>query len=146
MLQLVGEAMRLGVRIHVAHLDQIEEGLLGFYDHDENTIYVDMNLTRAERNEVVAHELGHAQFCHTCDSEVGERQANRYAAGLLVDPAEYARAEAMSTDVAFIAEELDVTPQIVVDYRRYCLERIGVTTYASPHMGSGQWSARYANA
>jgi Zn-dependent peptidase ImmA (M78 family) len=144
MRELWGVARRLGVRLVIAHLDEIEEDLVGFYDHDESTIYVEMNLTRAERHEVIAHELGHAKYCHTCASPSGERQANRFAASLLVDPLAYARAEAISHDVAFIAEELDVTPQIVRDYREYCLMRLGEITYVDPRMGEGQWVAKAA--
>ncbi|WP_382307367.1 ImmA/IrrE family metallo-endopeptidase [Herbiconiux sp. UC225_62] len=144
MRELMGEALRLGIRIHLAHLNEIEPGLLGFYDHDDSAIYVEIGLTRAERREVIAHELGHAKYCHTCESATGERQANRYAASLLVDPDAYARAESISHDVAFIAEELDVTPQIVLDYQHYCIEKIGLVTYVDPRMGEGQWAARAA--
>ncbi|WP_291053628.1 ImmA/IrrE family metallo-endopeptidase [Herbiconiux sp.] len=146
MRELLGEALRLGIRIHLAHLDEVEEGLLGFYDHDDSAIYVEIGLTRAERHEVIAHELGHAKYCHTCDSEVGERQANAFAASILVNPEVYARAEAISYDLDFIAEELDVTRQVVIDYQRYCLERIGNVTYVKPKMGAGQWIARHAHA
>lgn len=148
MRALINEAARLGVTISVAHIEGLDENLLGYYDHDSSEVVVEISLTHAQKKAVIAHELGHAYYSHECGGKRNERQANRYAAELLVDPVEYATAERLNDSPEAIARELDVTPEIVKDYRLYCLQRIGRRTYGrSWRVGiSGKMAAELAEA
>lgn len=118
MRDLMNEASRMGIRVHLAHLD---DDLLGFYDHEASEIVVGLDLTMPELKEVLAHELGHALHCHDCSNPMNERQADRYAALLLVDPGEYAIAEEIADHPASIANELGVTEKVIRDFQTYYL-------------------------
>ena len=121
MRELVREAGRLGVQIHAAHLDG---DLLGFYSHHERRIYFDIRLTPMERVEVVAHELGHAYHGHSCDDDLSERQADRRAALLLVDPEAYRSAERENPHPRHIAESLGLSVHLVKVWRDWWLPQI----------------------
>lgn len=112
------------------------------YSPDEDRIYFDARLTPSERRSVVAHELGHAHYGHRCDTAVTERQADRYAARLLIDPARYAELERVNPDHHYIAEELGVTVDVVYTYESECLTRVRGITYAHSRLGIGQWAYR----
>lgn len=128
---LLRRAAEMGIRVHAAHLP---DGILGLYSPEESRVYFDFALTPFERTTTIAHELGHAHFDHHCDSERNERQANTFAAELLIDPAEYAMFERISSDATYIADELGVTVDLVQHFREHCLQRLGVRTYSTrPH-------------
>lgn len=116
--------------------------LLGAYLHRLRCIYLDLELTYSKRRTVLAHELGHAFYGHDCDSETNERLADAYAAKILIDPETYARLERINPDAEWIAQEMDVEPYVIVDYREYHLQQIGGAVYALPKMGAGQWAYR----
>lgn len=144
MRELIAHAARMGVSVHVAHLPAPYRG---WYDIDAARVVYDFDLTPIEQREVLAHELGHVHHGHECeDNPDHERLADAYAARLLIHPDDYARAEALADDPTYIAEELDVTPELVVTYRQHCLTRLRGITYAAPRMGIGQWSFRRAHA
>lgn len=126
----------MGLEVHGAHIPRPK---VGAYFPDLKRIYFDLALTYAERRTVIAHEIGHAHYGHTCDSEKNERLADRYAATLLVNPEWYAELEQINHDAEWIADEMIVAPYVIVDYRKYCLQRIGDVTYTRPRMGIGQW-------
>lgn len=71
----------------------------------------------------LAHELGHARYGHVWseDPRVRERQeaaADRYAANLLITPAEYAAAERLvGCHAGALARELAVTARLVELWR-----------------------------
>jgi len=127
MQHLLFAAAQLGVRVHVAHLDDPE--VLGCYDHARAAIFLSMDLTPFEMRSVLAHELGHAYFGDSCSTGANERRAERYAATLLITPDAYAMAEAIDPHPEAIAEELQVTADIVRTYQEQCLQRLGRTTY-----------------
>jgi len=131
----------MGLQVHGVYLPAPK---LGLWSPSESRIYFDMRLTPAERRSVVAHELGHAHHGHTCDGAKQERQADTYAALLLIAPGAYARLESIGLSITDIAEELDVTERIVTAYTTHCLSRIGDATYRRPKMGFGQWQFRSA--
>lgn len=139
MKELLARAAAAGISVHGSHLT---DDKIGCYVPDLRRIYFDLSLTAAERRSAVAHELGHAHYGHDCDTDANERQADAYAAALLIDPQWYAELEQISHDAEWIAEEMNVAPWVIVDYRRYCLRRIGSSTYSRPRMGSGQWDHR----
>jgi Zn-dependent peptidase ImmA (M78 family) len=130
MRELIQHAAALGTRVVMTHMP---DGLLGAYSPFEARIYLDLGLTPSERRSVLAHELGHAYYGHTCDQGPRsplERQADTYAATLLVHPEDYAALERVSADPHYIAEELNVTVEIVHAFRRFVLQRLGTRTYA----------------
>lgn len=139
MRQLLQRAGEYGLTVHGSHLTG---GKIGRYVPAQRRIYFDLSLTHAHRRSVIAHELGHHHYGHDCNSAHFERQADTYAATLLVPPDWYAELEAINTDAEWIAEEMDVAPYVIVDFRTYCLRRFGTTTYTRPRLGAGQWSHR----
>lgn len=127
---LIHAASELGLRVHAVHMP---EGILGYYSPTEQRIYFDLSLTPRERRSVVAHELGHAYHGHDCSTPRNERQADSYAAELLIDPEAYASAENISHDIAYLADELGVTEDLIRHFRKHCLQRLGRRTYATGH-------------
>ena len=119
MRQLMEEAARLKVQIHVAHFD--DEDLRGFYDAKRHRIFIRLGLTIPQTKEALAHELSHCYYQHGCTNEQSERQARKRAAALLVTDEAYATAEAIDPHPHAIALELDVTPEIIVDYQEFHL-------------------------
>lgn len=139
MRRLLALAAKMGVTVHGAHLSGEK---IGCYVASKRRIYFDLSLTLPERRSVIAHEIAHAHYDHRGADPAQERLADSYAATLLVDPEWYAELEQISHDAEWIAEEMNVAPWIITDYRRYCLQRVGDATYASARMGTGQWSHR----
>lgn len=142
MKELLRLAARYGLTVHGTHLPGDK---VGCYVPSERRIYFDLAITQRERIFTIAHELGHAHYGHDCDSRANERQADAYAAGLLVNPEWYAELEAINPDAGWIAEEMGLPRQAIEDYRRYCLQRIANFTYSHPKMGMGQWRYRAAS-
>lgn len=142
MRRLLSIASSYGLAVHGAHLTG---GRIGRYIPELRRIYFDLSLTLPERRTVIAHEIGHAHHGHDCDSDANDRQADAFAARLLIDPEWYAALERINHDANWIAEEMNVTAYAIEDYRRYCLQRIGDVTYASPRMGAAQWAHREPN-
>lgn len=132
MLELIRFAASQGIELHASHL---EEDVLGYWSPDERRIYFDMQLTPDERRVTIAHELGHAHYGHRCDSMRNERQADMYAANLLIDPAVYAAAEDVNPDQHHIAEELGVTVELIEFFEAHCLTRLSGVTYANARHG-----------
>lgn len=133
----------LGVSVHVAHLPG---DLLGGWYPETARVFVRFGLTPSEFRSVLAHELGHVYYQHTCDDGPSEAQANLYAARLLIDDEAYVRAEAVSPHPHDIAEELGVTVELVQTYRSRCLTSVRGVTYTRPRLGIGQWDLRRAHA
>ncbi|MBT2485773.1 MULTISPECIES: ImmA/IrrE family metallo-endopeptidase [unclassified Microbacterium] len=133
-------AARAGLEVHAIDMP---EGDLGYYAADEQRIYFNLICTPDERRAVIAHELGHHHYGHACgDHPPNERQADAYAATLLVAPDLYAELEQINSHAEWIAEEMGVTPEVILDYRTYCLQRLGRVTYTRARMGVGQWLHR----
>lgn len=139
MRQLLARAAAYGLSVHGTDMTGDK---LGRYVPELRRIYFDLQLPIADRRTVIAHELGHHHYGHDCSTPANERQADAYAATLLVDPEWYAELEAINHDAEWIAEEMNVAPYVIVDYRRLCLQRIGDATYTRPRMGVGQWLHR----
>ncbi|WP_405375892.1 MULTISPECIES: ImmA/IrrE family metallo-endopeptidase [unclassified Microbacterium] len=139
MRQLIARAAQQGLRVHGAHLD---DDKIGAYAPGLRRIYFDLSLSYAERRSVIAHELGHHHYGHLCDSTGNEDQADAYAAALLIEPEWYAELERINHDAEWIAEEMNVAPWVILDFRRYWLRRYGNVTYSRPRLGANQWDHR----
>lgn len=96
----------------------------GGYDPERRTIRLSPGMSRRTTRSVLAHELGHAELghaptAHPTLSRRQERQADAWAARLLITPQDYALAEsARGAHVPSLAFDLDVTVEIVTAYRR----------------------------
>jgi hypothetical protein len=94
-----------------------------FRPHDR-TIVLSPRLTGPQAVACLAHELGHAWFGHVASNPANERRAWAYAAALVLGSDEYAAAEArVGHHPSALAIELAVTPQLVVAWQRWWLQR-----------------------
>lgn len=95
-------------------------GLWGCYDNETRVILIDRRLTYTAKRCTLVHELLHWKHgdigCSNDRSKL-ERRARRQTALLLVDPAELALLERMYEHEWQIADELDITTQVLEDYR-----------------------------
>lgn len=144
---LIRHAASIGVRVHFAPIDD-EPELLGYYLARRKMIVIRLGMTLAQSRWVLAHECGHAFHDHVCRGararDAAERQANTYAARLLIDPAEYARLESINPDQHWLAEEFSVSSEAIFAYEEHCLTRLEGMTYSRARMGLGQWAHRAA--
>lgn len=127
MKELMDQAAILGVSVHVQHFD--DPSRLGYYSASKNRIVLRMGMTIRETRCVLAHEIAHARLGHTCSGGPEERRADVIAASMMINPESYARAEAIDASAHSIADELDVTVDLVQVYREVCLQRLGQRTY-----------------
>lgn len=102
----------------------LPHGKTGFYDEATRTILIDRRLIYCQKRCTLVHELIHWQ--HADNTRTGiygtrvEHRTRRETALKLVDPLEYRTAEAMYEGDAYqIACELDVTLQVIQDYRAF---------------------------
>ena len=116
-----GEMRRAVLGLPVVVASAILPGdLMGCYDLRRDVILVDRRLTYRAKRCVLVHELVH--WAHGDDGEYArglrEARTRRETALTLIDPAEYALAEHMYQGNHWaIADELDVTMQVLRDYR-----------------------------
>ncbi len=101
---------------------RLPEKVQGIFNGMLSMIIVDRAMTYTQKRCTLVHELVH--WAHGDDSCNGvmaarmEHRTRRETAALLLNPVEYASAETMyEGDVVLMAAELDVTLQIIEDYR-----------------------------
>lgn len=83
---------------------------------DGRHIWIDPDLSRAEKRCVLAHEAFHLLQGHTsCQPPAIERQVRLEVARFLVSFEDLQRVAGWSSCPAVIAEELEVTEQVVLD-------------------------------
>ena len=115
---LLAEALRLGVKVRERELSP---GRCGCYYEPTRLIIIDETLPDFARRCKLAHELAHARHHDRgCDpnGSKAERRARRETVLRLINPTEYAIAEQMYEGDSFlIAQALDVTVQVVEDYK-----------------------------
>lgn len=129
-----------GIRVHAAHLD---EGVLGEWYAGTREIYYDINLTPDEAVCTVAHELGHAHHGHQCEDDPrDEKQADEYAAALLINPQHLAQLERLGLAKHDIAEELRVSEELLDAFLGRWVTRLRGVSYVRSRMGAGAWSHR----
>lgn len=100
----------------------------GLYCERLNTIWLADWLNDRQRLCTLCHELVHAKYrdlgCGTRFGVKCERRARRETASTLISPVEFAMAEEVYGDNAWMmAAELDVTMQVLTDYRQILSER-----------------------
>lgn len=119
----------MGISVYMHHFDGCDPDILGYYDHAKRTIVIRKGMTVRQTRCVLAHEVAHAKMGHVCSDGAEERRADMMAAAMLVSPTAYAHAEAIDPDPHAIADELDVTVDVILDYQAMCLQRLGRRTY-----------------
>lgn len=117
MERLLKDADSQGVRVFFLPLDEVN----GFVNADR-AVVINSRLSERKQRVVLAHELGHLYHGHDWrlahDQERDERQADIYAALILIDPVEYALAERIYDGcLGSIANELGVTRRLVELWR-----------------------------
>lgn len=94
-------------------------GNKGLWVPSRRTVSLRLGLSPIAEKCVLAHELGHARYGHPsgCDPRF-EAKADRFAAQLLISPAEYAAAEALyGSHPGSLARELGVTVHLIQVWR-----------------------------
>jgi len=95
------------------------------YYHSHRCIVLRAGMPYVESLCALGHELGHAHYGHVCRPELDararqERQADEYAAELLITAADYRSAEKLwGPHDGAIGHHLDVTPRIVRAWREF---------------------------
>lgn len=99
----------------------LPDGLWGCYDTTTGVILIDRRLTYTAKRCTLVHELLHWKYGDDGCSNDRSRQEQRtrtQTALLLIDPIELAALERMyDDDLWSIADELNVTMQVLEDYR-----------------------------
>lgn len=116
--------------LHVAST-RLPGKLDGIYCLTTNTVLIDRRITYTRKRCALVHELVHWQHgddtTHGCIGGKNERRCRRETAMLLINPAEYALAERMYDGNPYqIAAELNVTIQIIQDYRQWLHDNVTV--------------------
>ncbi len=118
---------------HGLHVVERAGATRGGFEPVSRTIRLAPGMSARTTRSVLAHELGHAVLGHLPSAVPAirrqqERQADEWAACLLITAEAYAQAEdARGPHLASLAFELDVTIELVVAYQRR-LRRIGAET------------------
>lgn len=124
---LLAEASRLGVKVRERELSP---GRCVCYYEPTRLIIIDETLPDFARRCTLAHELAHARHHDRgCDpnGSKAERRARRETALRLINPTEYAIAEQMyEGDSYLIAQALDVTVQVIEDYKELLHDSVAV--------------------
>lgn len=108
----------------------LPNGLWGCYDNENRVILIDRRLTYAAKRCTLVHELLHWRHGDTgCsnDSSKLERRARRETALTLIDPLRYGMLEQMYEGNSWnISQELEVTQQVLGDFRQVMAERVSI--------------------
>lgn len=103
-------AAALGVTVVEA---ETHDGNWGEYIDALRLIVITPGLGRAQYRSTLAHELGHAFYRHTATLPIWERQADAFAASILVTVDEVDNAAHFSPTIDGIAAELGVLPWVI---------------------------------
>lgn len=99
----------------------LPDGLWGCYDATTGVILIDRRLTYTAKRCTLVHELLHWRHGDTgCSTDCSrqEQRTRTQTALLLIDPIELAALERIyDDDLWSIADELNVTTQVLTDYR-----------------------------
>lgn len=126
MEDLLAHAAGLGLRVKFRDLGRRHGEL-----HSSGLVVVNSERPVKAQRITLAHECGHRAHGHDWTNEHDrprdERQANTYAARLLISPQDYALAErAVGAHAGALARELNVTATLVELWRADYLREVGV--------------------
>lgn len=89
------------------------------YRHFDDLIVLNTRNTAAQMLAALAHEVGHAMYCHY-GKDSNHQMADEVGAALIIRPAEYAAAEAeVGSHPGALAAQLEVTRRLVLAWRRW---------------------------
>lgn len=129
---------------YVVELARLEPGLLGYTDHTNRRIVLDVDLTQRERRCTLTHELGHVHRGRVpTDQRLAEREelaVDRLAARQLVTLEDLVEALLWSTDHDEVADELWVD-ETTLRARLADLEEHEHAAIAARLSDAPQWSA-----
>lgn len=115
-MDLEDYAHALGVRV----VRQIPAGnRWGSYSHRTRTIRLHPGLSPIQERYVLGHEIAHAYYGHDDCLPRWERDADAFAATLLIRPQDWRRATQMHGTLEAVAHELDVHPHVVRIYHSH---------------------------
>jgi Zn-dependent peptidase ImmA (M78 family) len=123
-------AASLGLRVQFRDLGRVRDGEI----HSSGLVLINDRRTLAQQRVTLAHECGHHVYGHDWtgrhDRERDEREADTYAARLLISPEAFAEAEALvgCRDNA-LARELNVQAHHITLWRADYLKRVGVVRH-----------------
>jgi Zn-dependent peptidase ImmA (M78 family) len=106
----------------------LPDGYCGIYDDAANTILIHRDMKYTLKRCTLVHELVHWAHrdggCYGIMQRRAEYRTRRETAVRLISPAEYAIAEQIyEGDVFRMANELDVTKQVIEDYQNLVLSK-----------------------
>jgi len=117
LIELIARVEDAGITVSWTKLQRCNAG----WDAGARTIWMKDGLYATPRRakSILAHEWGHAILGHDGPQpDHEEARADMVAAGILIDPAAYARAERLhGTDAVAIALELDVSTRLALAYQ-----------------------------
>lgn len=88
----------------------------GLYDAETDTILISLGMTYTQKRCTLVHELVHREHGDVDGSH--EMRTKLEIAKILIDPKKLAIEETMyGTDYSQIADDLDVTPPVLLDFR-----------------------------
>lgn len=107
----------------------LPDGLWGCYDDENHVILIDRRLTYAAKRCTLVHELTHWRHgdasCEHVARSREEHRARRETALTLIDPLHYGLLEQMYDGNSWnIAQELEVTQQVLGDFRQVMAEHV----------------------
>lgn len=107
----------------------LPDGLWGCYDASTDVILIDRRLTYAAKRCTLVHELTHWRHgdasCEHVARSREEHRARRETALMPIDPLHYGLLEQMYDGNSWdIAQELEVTQQVLGDFRLAMSERV----------------------
>ena len=128
-------AARLGVS--VASSEDMDDDTAGVYCETTQSILIDRNMTYRQKRCTLAHELVHwehgDQACTPMLETKAECRTRRETAMRLIRPDAYADAETLCEGhAAGIAEELEVTRQVLDDYRTLLHDSLNTKLILNP--------------
>lgn len=117
--------------VSVASSEDMDDDTAGVYCETTQSILIDRNMTYRQKRCTLAHELVHwehgDQACTPTLNTKAECRTRRETAMRLIRADAYADAETLCEGhAAGIAEELEVTRQVLDDYRRILHDTIPV--------------------
>jgi hypothetical protein len=112
--------------------------LWGMYDDSSRMILIERKATYRQKRCALCHELVHWRYGDSFRDHVlkakAECRTRRMTAKLLIDPQEYKQLEIVyDGDRARIADDLDVTQQVLTDYQSFLVENPGLKNLCSTH-------------
>jgi Zn-dependent peptidase ImmA (M78 family) len=127
---LLQHAADLGLRVQFRDMGRARNGEI----HSSGLVMINDRRPMALQRVTLAHECGHHFYGHDWtaahDKERDEREADTYAARLLITPEAFADAEAIvGCRDAALARELNVQPKHIALWRASYLRRVGVVRY-----------------